>query len=102
MKRITSSMANRTLAAVKKQWGEIADGDLGPKLIKDWDWDGKPIDYAIVWEEGPFEWSYLFPNGGRMSEWDISFTLPDVSAKVPAQVFAESVTSWSIGLYRED
>lgn len=58
-----------------------AYGVGGPQLVKGWDWYSHTA-WAVVWEEGPFEWSYY------------------VDREMPTSVFMEPITTWSLGLYR--
>lgn len=91
MKRPTKAQMTKTLNAVRDQCGAwCIDGD-GPKLL---DIDGYP---AIVWEEGPYEWPFLFPYGGIEEEFGTRRA--DVSDRIPAGWYAEALTHYSITLY---
>ncbi len=98
-KEPTKAQATKVLNAVKKQCAAwIDEGDTGPKLVRDWDWTGHgSARWSIVWEEGPYQWSYLFPFGGIDEEF--GFKLPDVSAAIPEGFYSEAITGWAIGLF---
>ena len=87
--------AEKVLAAVTHQrWL----GGTPPVLVKDYEtWGGDVAPWAILWEEGPYEWPYLFPFGGIEEEF--GFTVRDVSAMIPSRVFAEPLNGWSIAIY---
>lgn len=96
----TKAQATKVLNALRRQCAAwIDEGDTGPELKRDWDWTGSgdPARWSIVWEEGPFQWSYLFPFGGRDEEF--GFKLADVSDAVPEGFFVEAITSWAVALY---
>lgn len=97
----TKAEATKVLSAVRRAFKPWLDGNDGPKLIENWDWLGAGADYttrwSIVWEEGPFEWAYLFPFGGIDSEF--GFRVKDVSEAIPDGFYSEAITSWAIGLY---
>lgn len=95
---VTRRKAEATLAAVKKQhrgWPGV-DGPYGPKLVENWDWIGSPKRWAIVWEEGPYEWALYFGMGDYVDE---EFGTTVKGAAIPKGVFAEAITSWSVGIY---
>lgn len=109
-KRVTKRDAEKVLIAVRRQFRAHLDPkrpDAGPQLRKDWDWfGGKPVPYAIIWEEGPFEWAATFDPFGFKPDVD-----EDLSAlagqpirypkgkPVPSSVYIEAQTSWAIGIY---
>lgn len=93
---VTRGDVEKVLAALRRQRQYAVDPGSGPKIVEDFDWVGhEPL--AIVWEGGPFEWAYLFPHGGRDEEF--GFNIADVSADIPAHVFAEAITSWAIAVH---
>src|SRR4051812_7159622 len=55
-KQVTRRQAEAAARAVAKAYG--AEPDYGPKV---WDDDGRLV---ILWEEGPFEWTYSASMGG--------------------------------------
>lgn len=99
-KKVTKGNAEKVLAGVKKLFKAYTDGgNDGPVLVKDWDWvGGPPVPWAIIWEGGPYEWSYLVPNGGIDQEFGLKFGPIDV----PDGVYIEHETSWAIGIYPTD
>ena len=46
--------------------------------------------WAVVWEEGPFEWAMFVPHGGEGI----------APAELADDVFAEPINGWALGLYR--
>ena len=90
------------LRALETQCGAhiLAGGGGDLKIREDWDWTGSGPITAITWEEGPYEWSYLFPGGGTDEEF--GFPVQDVSDLIPEGLYIEPVTSWSIGIYWEE
>ena len=97
---ITRRDAEKALAALTAQAGAWIDGNgVAPKIVENFDWlgSGHPAPFAIVWEEGPYNWTYLFPFGGIEEEF--GFRLPDVSDQLPGHLFAEAITGWAVGLY---
>lgn len=106
--RITKADAEKTVNALIRSLGRSrkavldAYGSL-PELRRDWEWGwttSHTYDWAIVWEEGPYEWAYLFPHGGIEEEF--GFRIPDVSDRVPGTVFVEAITSWAVSLSPND
>lgn len=98
MSGVGVGQARKVLAAVRKQLaGAILPGDAGPQLLMDWQWTAStPPHPAIVWEEGPYEWAYLFPHGGIEEEFGTR--VKDVSSSLPAGVWCEPDTSWAIAI----
>ncbi len=94
----TKAQATKVLNAVKRQHRAYLTDRCQPKLMRDWDFLGYgSTRWSIVWEEGPYDWAYLFPYGGIEPEF--GFRLADVSAAIPEGFYAEAITSWAIGLY---
>lgn len=111
---VTREKADQVLVAVKQRYPG-ADGAYGPELVKDWQYLNDPTPWAIVWEDGPFEWAYTALSGGvdeEVAALAAEFTdtaqrqvIDRVSQVEPIQVdgvFLEPVTSWAIGIYPED
>lgn len=93
----SESTCLQVLAAVRKQCtGAILESDEGPKLVMDFDRLGNGAHPAIVWEEGPYEWTYLFPYGGIEEEFGTR--VPDVSKMLPVGVFCEPDTAWALSI----
>lgn len=100
-KKVTKTQANKVLAAVRKQLaGSILPGDAGPIVNMTFDWTGYGPNPAIVWEEGPYQWTYMFPYGGIEEEF--GFKIADVSSQLPAGVWCEAVTAWAMNIYPKD
>lgn len=109
--KVTEKQAQRVLAAVREQcagWIDPEQPDTGPKLVMDFDWMGTGSSPAIVWEEGPFEWTYRFPEGGIDEELtglareftpDAIVKTKDVSDKIPSGVWTEACTAWALSIY---
>lgn len=97
--KVTRREAEQVLAAVKRQcktW--LGEGSTPPVLRENWSWTGPTYAWAIIWEEGPYEWTYLFPHGGIEEEF--GFNLKAVN--LPAGVWTEAITSWAIAIYPKD
>lgn len=103
--KVTKTTARKVLAALRKQHDCKADDLCVPQLIEKWDWLGHGedyvADYSIVWEEGPYNWTYLFPHGGVDPEFGFRFA--DVSDGLDALgVWVEPMTGWATGIYKEE
>ncbi len=95
MKNATKAQAIATLKAVAKKYG-VEPYSLEPQAQGDgdWAWSGQPTlvrdygswmrvtDWAIVWEEGPYDWAVMMPQDAT-----------------PASVFVEPIDSISLGIY---
>jgi hypothetical protein len=94
---VTRAEAEAVLAAVKTQHSSyIAAGHTPPVLVENWEgWGAGQAAWAILWEEGPFEWTYLFPHGGIEEEF--GFRIAEVA--LPDRVWCEAYNSWSIAIY---
>jgi hypothetical protein len=98
---VTKAQATKALNALKRQQrAYIGAGYPPPTLVTNWDWlgTGTSAKYSIVWEEGPYEWAYLFPTGGVDQEFGFTVAAVDL----PDGLYAEPVTSWAVGLYSTD
>jgi len=77
MEKITKKQAEAALTSVTKQFTDYMGAGYEPPTLV-WDYqqvytvDGKIetriIPCALVWEEGPFEWVHLVPEGGYDEE----------------------------------
>ncbi len=96
---VSKSNAEKVLKAVEKAFASwLTDDGIGPTLAMDYDSGfGSGPGPVIYWEEGPYEWSYLFPDGGIDEEF--GFETKSVRDQIPDSVFVESATSYSIALY---
>lgn len=71
---ITREQAEQALASIRQQFKVYIDaGEPEPVLVENWKpfvyRDGSMVDtdtypFAIVWDEGPFEWAYRARGGG--------------------------------------
>lgn len=99
MGNVTKRDANRVVKAIEKKFSSyIAAGYSRPQLFEDW--DGK--DFVIMWEEGPFEWSYQPINDETIDD-ELS-SLAGYAVKVPAvklpdNVLVEPINHYSVALY---
>lgn len=108
--KIRKGDALTVLAAVRTRFGITAADQYGPVLAENFTWVGS-APYAIVWEEGPFEWAMAFTGGG-ISEEDAEMCA-ELNAEfgadlkpaghpayeAPAGVYVEPLTGWALGLY---
>ena len=105
-KPISRKLAEQALASVKKQFSAYVELGYEPKLVEAW--DGQ--HWAICWDEGPYEWTYRCPEGGRDLELTLELrSVPGVDSKAtvddpaapnwPTEVFAEPYDSCVLMLY---
>lgn len=109
---VTRKQAEQVLAAVRSRhegyWGDSESS--APKLVENWDWlESGPTRWAIVWEEGPYEWAYRASMGGTDEEMTSlvadefgSGAARAVKLEEPLRVsglFLEPVTMWALGIY---
>ncbi len=107
--KITRKTVEKVLNDIVKIYGE------GARIIENWDWlESGPTRWAIVWDDGPFEWAYNCTSGaddleayGAAEEYlgrDAAQAMLREGkfrcriADTPG-VFLEPVTFWAIGLY---
>lgn len=91
--KVSKSKAEKVLAALLDQCKPWVQEGYEPKLVQDFD----DREWTILWEEGPYEWPYLFPHGGVEEEF--GFKVADVSGQIPEGIFAEPVNHYSVGIY---
>ena len=102
--------ADKVLAAVKRQfagWVEPGQPESGPKLVKDFDWLGTgAAPYAVVWESGPYEWTFTAGEGGvdeemtsLAREFDPKAVVRTKAVEFPDTVYVEPYTSWALAIY---
>jgi hypothetical protein len=87
------SLDDRGDAVVRQQGG--ASWPSAPVLVRDYEGWSTTTRWAIVWEEGPYEWVHYLDGG---IEEEFGFDLKPV--KTPAGVFVEPIQSFSVGLYQ--
>jgi hypothetical protein len=108
MRRVTREQAEAVLHAVRQQYGAwLSDDSAGPELRRDW--DGR--DWVVLWEEGPYEWSYaalqehvepemyeLAVEAGATAE-QARRTALLKEARLPDGVWVEAVNHYSLAVY---
>jgi hypothetical protein len=107
---ITREQAELVLAAIEHQFAWALEGtnqEFGPKLVEDWDWTDSPVPFAIIWEEGPFEWALRAASGGidpemadAVREFNVTVT-EEKPVPVPDSLYLEPVTNWAVGIYEK-
>lgn len=98
--KVTKRQAEKVLALVRKQFAPWVKGTgTGPVLVKNWDWRSGPAPYAIVWEEGAYEWAHLSTGGGRDEEFGFRIDPITEEQQRAMGVFLEPYTSWALGIY---
>jgi hypothetical protein len=110
MTAISETLADAALAALCEQFKGVIEAGYEPKLFAPG--DGPAGEYhVIVWEEGPYEWTYTAFVGGLDQEVYVlakdagatdeqaraTATRKEVSA--PEGVHVEAINHYSIGLY---
>jgi hypothetical protein len=109
MAQITQAQAEKVLELVKARFSAWIDNDeYGPKLVKGWTGYDTAADYAILWEEGAYEWT-LGLNDVTEEEYGMAAELAaefgiEYTSKVRTQVtvpgtYLEPITSWALGIY---
>lgn len=117
--KISQKQAEQSLAAIKAQFaaylepltldsGTVLPGDPAPTLVEDWNGEG----WAICWEEGPDDWTYLV-NGGVSETESVMYADASLEfgvtiqpkayepAKFPKGVWGEPYNSFTLCLYPE-
>lgn len=115
---VTRQQAETVLNRIKTQYRAHWEPDerCAPKLVENWDWlESGPRRWAIVWEEGPFEWAFRASMGGFDEEAALltadhlgeeetrarakagRFNVEPI--EMPKGTFMECVTSWAVGIY---
>lgn len=69
----------------------------GPVLCRDFEGWHTDTSWAVVWDGGPFEWSYLLPMGGRGE-----FGIEVEPVRLPDGVACDSFSNVAISLYPAD
>lgn len=110
--RVSKRQAESATRAIGKAFG--ASERNGPTLVKDYEGLYGVYNYAILWEGGPFEWTYLLQGG--FDEELFSMIYPEFEpdrdkarkrcerkpVKFPKDVFAEAINHYSIALYSRE
>jgi hypothetical protein len=96
-KPITRATALAALSAIRKQFG-VGASEIGPTLVKNYEsMSGSTVPYAIVWEEGPYDWAI---DAFERSVTEFGHKLEGVTR--PAGLYAEAINGYALGLYRDD
>ncbi|WP_433242398.1 hypothetical protein [Actinomadura nitritigenes] len=117
---VTREQAEQVLEAIKEKYAHHWRNEKGdpygtpPQLIENWHWLTEPTPWAILWEEGPFEWAYLAGVGGLDMEvyclaLDEYGHTPEGRAKaeelasiapvpVPEGLYLEAVTTYAVSV----
>lgn len=108
---ITRKKAEAVLDAVKKRHrATIQAGYAEPLLVENWDWGHagiNPTPWAIIWEEGPYEWAFRYTQGGidpEMAAMATEFGFQpreEEPAKPVPGVHVEPLFSYALGLWPE-
>ena len=89
---LSMEVTSQALAGVRDRFSAwITTFEDGPKLAPNT--NGGP-GYSIVWEGGPYEWTYLASMGGRDD-----FGHEVEPCEVPAGFYLEPVNGWSLNVY---
>jgi hypothetical protein len=94
-RNVTRRDADVVRERIAAKFGYAADDKYGPKVIENWHWLSEPCKFAIVWEEGPYDWAQLASMGGISEEFGFDY---GNGIEVPAGLFIEPVTSWAVDL----
>lgn len=100
-KNLTKAQATAALRAIEQQF-EVTDmvrtAGCAPTLMENYEsWGGSVTRWAIVWEEGPYDWAinafdpYVTEGGYRIE-----------GVVRPADVFAEPINGYVLGLYFDE
>lgn len=96
---VTLKKAEKYAAAIGKKFG--AEEGYGPEVLVGEQYYGAP--FTVVWEEGPYEWTFLFQElaaGYEAQDPEFGFTYKPF-ASLPAGVYAEAYAGYSLNLYNE-
>lgn len=102
VKPLSRKLAEQALASIKEQYKSylmFGDEEFGPKLVESWTDSGH---WAIVWEEGPYEWALNSPQGGvdeELSELAGQRVDTPEAPNFPEGVFAECYSYSVLCLY---
>lgn len=95
MARATKRQAQTALRAIRKAYGFKPGEDdyIGPKLVDLYHGWYNSYPNAIVWEEGPYEWSLLCSCGGCREEGVLE-------VEMPKGTYAEAIDGQALALYK--
>jgi hypothetical protein len=91
-KKATFAQYEALAKRIHRLWGGTAMwGGTRPVAVRDWGGDG---DHAVVWEEGPYNWTMLL-DGGRDEEFGMQWK----AIPAPKGYFLEPITHYAVGIY---
>lgn len=112
--RATKRQHEQALRIIRKHYGYGPKDEDGPKLIKDYEGWYSSHAYAIVWEDGPYEWAIRVSCGGFDEEMFHNL-YPEFASEqeaikkswkahlpMPAGTYSEAISSYSLGLYKSN
>lgn len=102
-KTVTRCDAEKVLAVVKEVWAVYLDDEgNGPVIMEDYN----GARFAIVWEEGPFEWAIGFDPEHPQYDEEASCMVgrkverpAATTHKMPSHIFVEPYFSFDLCLY---
>ena len=90
MSTANKAVTAKALTAIRRRFSAwITTFDDGPEVVPD-----MRGGYSIVWEGGPYEWTYLAAMGGFD---DFGNEVEPVEA--PAGFYLEPVNTWALNVY---
>jgi hypothetical protein len=95
--KVSRADAEKVLAAVKRRFKAWTEPGLGPHLVRKWDGGYGAVPYAIVWEEGPDNWTACASMGSCCkADWPDH---PTPKIAVPPTVWLECYTSYALSIH---
>jgi hypothetical protein len=77
--KVTKKQAEQVFSEIKKKYKAYIYEGSAPTLVKNFEWGCGPVEYAIVWDGGPYEWAY------------------NAHTKVEG-IYTEPYTSWAVAI----
>ena len=114
MGHATKRQYEKALRIIREHYGFGPKDQDGPKLVKDYESWTATHRYAIVWEDGPYEWAILTSCGGFDEELYSQLYpefLPEQEAiqrawkkhlPMPEGTYTEAYNSYSLGLFKSE
>ena len=101
MRKATKAQVRGVIDAIKDQMGfDPADAELWASAYGDGPQVHPSEPDLIIWEEGPYAWTYLFPHGGIEEEF--GGRRRNVESLLDPAVWVEAQTSYSVRVIRHD
>lgn len=94
MARATKRQVQTALRAIRKHYGFGPDDYHGPRLVEEYHGWYHTYRNAIVWEDGPYEWSVAVSCGCATCKHECGDPIP-----MPKGTYSEAIDSYAIGLY---